>query len=174
MEKSWPRAPGHLPGCQRRGEKRRYEKTSGCPATVDWSYRANKFELGSRSNPVSWLEEPYGVLWLAVVNWQLRYVVIGCLLIDVMMLIDTYRSMIVRFASPATRGFLSPLLSLSSLRDERKQFGTWVRRGMSGLQKSNKVCNNIAFIHENATLSHIFCAVRKKWQTQTTFPITLR
>ena len=72
------------------------------PATVDWSYRANRFELGSRSDPASWLEEPY------------RCVVIGCLLIDLVMLIDTYRSMIVRFASPATRGLLSPL-SLSSL-----------------------------------------------------------
>ena len=65
--------------------------------TVDWSYRANRFELGSRSDPVSWLEEPY------------RCVVIGCLLID------SYRSMIVRFASRATRGFLLPLLSLSCL-----------------------------------------------------------
>ena len=42
-------------------------------------------------------------------------VIIGCLLIDLVMLTDTYRSMIVRFVSPATRGFLSPLLSLSSL-----------------------------------------------------------
>ena len=30
---------------------------------------------------------------------------------DLVMLIDTYHSMIVRFASPATRGFLSSLLS---------------------------------------------------------------
>ena len=36
------------------------------------------------------------------------------MLTDLVMLIDSYRSMIVRFASPATRGFLSPLLSLSS------------------------------------------------------------
>ena len=42
-----------------------------------------------------------------------RCVVIGCLLINLMMLIDTYRSMIVRFAAPATRGFLLPLLSPS-------------------------------------------------------------
>ena len=34
--------------------------------------------------------------------------------------LDAYRSMIVRFASSATRGFLSPLLSLFPLRDERK------------------------------------------------------
>ena len=38
------------------------------PATVDWSYHANRFELGSRSDPASWLEEPYGVLWLTLVN----------------------------------------------------------------------------------------------------------
>ena len=71
----------------------------------------NRFELGSRSDPASWLEESY------------RCVVIGGLLIDLVMLIDAYRSMIVRFTSPATRGFLSPLLSLSnclSLRGERK------------------------------------------------------
>ena len=42
-----------------------------------------------------------------------RCVVIGCLLIDLVILIDSYRSMIVRFSSPAARGFLSPLLSLS-------------------------------------------------------------
>ena len=76
---------------------------------VDWSYRANRFELGSRSDPVSWMEEPY------------RCVIIGCLLIDLVMLIDSYRSMIVRFASPATRGFLSPLLSLSCLVSSRRK-----------------------------------------------------
>ena len=47
------------------------------------------------------MEEPY------------RCVVIGCLLIDLVMLTDSYRSMIVRFASWVTRGFLSPLLCLS-------------------------------------------------------------
>ena len=47
--------------------------------------------------------------WLLLTE---RCVVIGCLLIDLMMLIDTYRSIIVRFASPGTRGFLSLLLSL--------------------------------------------------------------
>ena len=70
---------------------------------VDWSYCANRIELGSRSDTASWMEEPY------------RCVVICCLLIDFVMLIDRYRSMIVRFASPATRGFLSTLLSLSCL-----------------------------------------------------------
>ena len=92
------------PGCQRfskrRGEvvkREKIEKTWDnlwLPAIVDWSYCANRFELGSRSDPASWLEEPY------------RCVVIGCL-------IDSYRSMIVRFASRVTRGFLSPLLCLS-------------------------------------------------------------
>ena len=45
--------------------------------------------------------------WLMLTD---RCVVIGCLLIVSR---DTYRSMIVRFASPATRGFLSLLFSLS-------------------------------------------------------------
>ena len=52
---------------------------------------------------------------LAYFDWLLltdRYVVTGCLLIDLVMLID---NMIVRLASPAARGFLSPLLSLSLL-----------------------------------------------------------
>ena len=39
--------------------------------------------------------------------------VIGCLLIDLVMLIDSYRNMIVRFASQVTSDFLSPLLCLS-------------------------------------------------------------
>ena len=39
---------------------------------------------------------------------------IGCFLIDLVMLIVNH-SVMMRFASPATRGFLSPLLSLSSL-----------------------------------------------------------
>ena len=82
------------------------------PTTVDWSYRANRFDLGSRSDPASWLEEPYSVLWLAVITD--RCVVIGCLLIDLVILIDSYRSMIVTFASPVTRGFLS-LLDFPSL-----------------------------------------------------------
>ena len=51
------------------------------PPTVDWSYCANRFELGSRSDPASRLEEPYSVI-------------IGCLLIDHVMLIDSHRSMI--------------------------------------------------------------------------------
>ena len=95
-------------------ENRQEVRNLWLPVTVDWSYRANRFELGSRSDRASWLEEPCRVLWLAVVTD--RCVVIGCLLIDLVILIDTYRSMIVRFASPATRGFLSPLLpSMSRL-----------------------------------------------------------
>ena len=88
-------------------------------APVDWSYCASRFELGSRSDPSSWLEEPY------------RCVFIGCSLIDLVVLIDNYRSTIVRFALPTTRGFLSPLLSLSclvSLR-QKKTSGTRVQRG---------------------------------------------
>ena len=80
------------------------------PATVNWSYHANRFELGSRPDPASWLEEPY---WC---------VIIGCLLIDLVMLIDTHHSMIVRFKSPATRGFLSSL-SLSSLFTSKETSG---------------------------------------------------
>ena len=84
------------------------------PATVDWSYRANRFELGARSDPASWLEEPY------------RCVTIGWLLIDLLMLIDSYRSMIVRYTLWVTWGFLLPLRSLSllSLCGERKPLGT--------------------------------------------------
>ena len=51
--------------------------------------------------------------------------VIGCLLINLVMLIDCYRSMIERFASPATKGLSHRFfLSLvSSLRGERKPLG---------------------------------------------------
>ena len=44
------------------------------------------------------------------------------------MLIDSYRSMIVRFALPASRGFLSPLLSLPCLvsSQRKKTSGTRV------------------------------------------------
>ena len=90
-----------LRSAKREAVKREIEKrweNLWFPAAVDWSYRANRFELRSRTDPVSWLVEPY------------RCVVIGCFLIDLVMLIDSYRSMIVRSASPATRGFLSPLL----------------------------------------------------------------
>ena len=55
--------------------------------------------------------------WLMLTD---RCVVIGCLLIVSR---DTYRSMIVRFASPATRGFLSLLLFLTSLCGKRKPLG---------------------------------------------------
>ena len=43
-----------------RGEKRRERRWENLwlPATVDWSYRTNRFELGSRSDPASWLEQP--------------------------------------------------------------------------------------------------------------------
>ena len=108
------------PGCQRfskRRAMRRWEEKRErwenlwLPETVDWCYCANRFEVGSRSDPASWLDEPYSVLWLAlIVNCQ-----VCCywwLLIDSR---DSYRSMIVRFASPATRSLLLPLLFLSFL-----------------------------------------------------------
>ena len=119
--KSITRYPELYPGCQRfskrRAAKRWEEKRERrrenlwLPATVEWSYCANKFELVSRSDPTSWLEEPYSIYsdWLVLTD---RCVVIGCLLIDSR---DTYRSMIVRFASPTTRGFLLLFLSLSCL-----------------------------------------------------------
>ena len=47
--------------------------------------------------------------WLLLTD---RCIVIGCLLIESL---DTYSSMTVRFTSPATRGFLLPLLSLLPL-----------------------------------------------------------
>ena len=97
----------------RREERERWENL-WLPATADWSYRANRFELGSRSDPTSWLEEPYSVTWLAFVNWQ-----VCCYWLLVNRLSWPYRSTKVRFGSPATRGFLSPLLSLSSLVSSR-------------------------------------------------------
>ena len=68
-------------------------------ATVVWSYCANQ-----RTRVTIW-------------PWRKtdRCIVIGCLLIDLVMMIDTNRSMIVRFVLPATRGFLLSLLSHSSL-----------------------------------------------------------
>ena len=47
-------------------------------ATADWSYRANRYVLGSSSDPASWLEEPY------------TCVIIVFLLIYLVMLIDSY------------------------------------------------------------------------------------
>ena len=41
------------------------------------------------------------------------------------MLIDSYRNMIVSFASPATRGFLSPFLSLSCLVSSWRKKTSW-------------------------------------------------
>ena len=87
-------------GNKRSGEERENREDVRKPLVTrdSWSYCTNRFELGSRSDPASWLEEPY------------RCVVIGCLLINLVMLIDSYRSTIVRFASGVTRGFLSPFL----------------------------------------------------------------
>ena len=64
-------ARGFLREEPRSGEKKRIEREQvenlWLPAAVDWSYRANRFELGSRS--ASWWEEPISVD---------RCVVIGC------------------------------------------------------------------------------------------------
>ena len=53
-----------------RGERERRWENLWLPTTVNWSYCANRFGLGSRSDPASRLEGPYTVLWLALVNWQ--------------------------------------------------------------------------------------------------------
>ena len=94
-----------------------YESIPTAIIPIDWSYRANRFELGSRADPASWLEEPYNVSdVLAVVSD--RCVITGCLLIDLMMLIDPYHSMIVRLALPATTASeisIARLLQLSTL-----------------------------------------------------------
>ena len=104
----------------KRREKREKWEDLWLPMTVDWSYCANRFELGSRSDPASWLEEPYSVLWLAVVlYWQ-----VCCYWLPVNWSHDVDCHMIVRFISSATRGFLSPLLSLFS--QQKKTSGTRV------------------------------------------------
>ena len=58
-----------------------------------------------------------------------------CLLIDLVMLIDSCHSMIVRFASPTTRGFSHCFfLSLvSSLHGERKPLGPGYREKVTKL-----------------------------------------
>ena len=78
--------------------------------------------------------------WLMLTD---RCVVIGCLLIDSC---DTYHSMVVRFASPATRGFLSPLLSFSlfsSPRGKRKPLGPGQGKSIFGL---NNLKNALYFM----------------------------
>ena len=97
---------------KQRGEKR--WENLWLPATVDWSYRANIFELGSRSDPASWfIEEPYSIFWLAIVNWQ-----VFCYWLLVSQFSwHLYHSMIVRLTSPATRG------CLLFLHSERKPLG---------------------------------------------------
>ena len=89
---------------KRSGEERREKRWENLwlPKTVNWPYCANRFELGSRCDPASWLEEPYSKLWLAVVNWQ----VLCCYWLLVNWSHDLDYHMIVRFTSPATRGFL--------------------------------------------------------------------
>ena len=76
-------------------------------------------------------EEPY------------RCVIIGCLLIDLVMLIDTYHSIIVRFALPTTRGFFHHFYFslVSSLHSRRKPLGP-------GYTK----CNTLESHHEEEIL----------------------
>ena len=78
--------------------ERRGEKISGCPKQlIDLTV---PIDLNCLSP--DW-RNLIAYLWLAVVTN--RVVVIGCLLIDLVMLIDSYHSMMVRFASHITRGF---------------------------------------------------------------------
>ena len=48
-----------LPWRHEKREKEVARENLWLPATDDWSYRANRFKLGSRSDPASWLEETY-------------------------------------------------------------------------------------------------------------------
>ena len=47
------------PRRRERDRDREGEKNLWLPTTVDWSYRANRLELGTRYDPASWLEEAY-------------------------------------------------------------------------------------------------------------------
>ena len=119
----------------KRREKREKWENLWLPMTVDWSYCANRFELGSRSDPASWLEEPYSVLWLAVVlYWQ-----VCCYWLPVNWSHDVDCHMIVRFTSPATRGFLSPLLSLFCRR--KKTSGTGDRVYLRRVEQKLFLCS---------------------------------
>ena len=98
--------------------------------TVVWSYCANQ-----RTRVKIW-------------PWRKtdRCIVIGCLLIDLVMIIDTYRSMIVRFTLPATRGFLLSLLShssLFSLHGKRKPLGPvpcYLKKNIMSKQMNTDLC----------------------------------
>ena len=94
------------------GKKRREregEKTSCCPRQlIDLTVPIDLNQGQDLTLPPDWRNLIAYPDWLLLTD---RCVVIGCLLINSC---DTYRSMIVRFASLATRGFLSPLLSLLS------------------------------------------------------------
>ena len=68
--------------------------------------------------------------WLLLTE---RGVVIGCLLINSC---DSYHSMIVRFALPATRGFLSLLLFLSCLISSRQKKTSGTRVHQPYLKKT--------------------------------------
>ena len=73
-----------------------------------------------------------------------------------MMLIDSYGNMIVRFKSPATRGFLSPVLSLSSLVSLR-------RKKTSG--PGYRIATNSTKLSSSSSLSpSFFINVDFQWQ----------
>ena len=108
---------GDKQSTKQRGEKR--WENLWLPTTVDWSYRTNRFELGSRSDPASWLEEPYSILWLVVVNWQVccYWLLVRCQLYITRQL--SWHDREIHIAR--NHRFLSLLLSLSSLFAAKEQ-----------------------------------------------------
>ena len=124
----------------RRVERERRWENLWLPVTVDWSFRANRFELAGGQD-LALLPDWRNLIaysdWLlltdrCVVNTVYdkddRCVVTGCLLIDSR---DTYASMIMRFA----RFSLTASFSLvSSLRGERKP----LRSGYQSSQNKNQ------------------------------------
>ena len=113
------------------GEREKRWENLWLPATVNWSYCANRFELGSRSDPISWLGEPYSVLWLAVANWQ-----VCCYWLVVNWSHDVDCHMIVRFASPATKGFLSLLWVKENLWDQGN-----LKQNLTNTQNLHQECH---------------------------------
>ena len=98
------------------GEERRSKKTSGCPRQlIDLTAPIDLNQGQDLTLPPDWRNLTAYSDWLLLTD---RCVLTGCLLINSC---DTYHSMIVRFALPATRGFL-----VSSR--QRKTSGTRVRR----------------------------------------------
>ena len=110
-------------GNKRCDEERRGEKTFSCLQQLIDLAAPIDLNLGQHlTMPPDWRNIIVYSDWLLLTY---RCVVIGCLLINFVMLIDTYRSMIVRFTLPATRGFLSPLLSLCSFFAAKENLWDW-------------------------------------------------